>query len=801
MEGENVLHPMGWDSFGLPAENYAIKTGVHPDESTHANIKNFTRQIKSLGFSYDWNREITTCNTNYYRWTQWWFLFLYEQGLAYRKEAPVNWCEDCKTVLANEQVEGGKCERCQNEVRQKKMSQWYFRITEFMEDQEKDGRTTSGLISGLEKIDWPNSTKVSQEAWIGKSSGAEVDFQVCHSEESAAADVSKNDGSKQKITVFTTRPDTLYGCTYLALAPEGQLVQDMKDQITNWDEVEAYIAATTKKSELDRQMNKEKTGVQLAGVQAVNPVNGENVPVWIADYVLAGYGTGAIMAVPAHDERDFEFATKFGIEIKWVICPGTGNIKRKGGFEEEFFNFEPAYVQNKEHHQELTQWLEATQKNADPSNGYLINSGDFSCLHNTEAKVKMIAWLEENGHGREQTTYKLRDWLVSRQRYWGAPIPITHCPSCGEVPVPAAELPVELPTDVDFMPTGESPLTQSKSFHDVSCPKCGSADARRESDTMDTFVCSSWYFFRYADPQNTEVFASKEKMTKWCPVDLYVGGAEHTVLHLLYSRFFTKVAHRAGLIDFDEPFLKLRHQGMILGPDSQKMSKSRGNVINPDEIVAEFGADTLRVYEMFMGPFEGSCPWSTQGVVGVRRFLDKVWRIFTEKELEPCTDGDCPRSATPELKRELHKTIKKVTEDVDNFDFNTAISQMMIFVNFASTQQTLPKEALEKFLKALSPFAPHLADELWEQLGNQNSIQLESWPTWNPEFIKEDQVTLVVQVNGKVRAELAVAADITKADAIQAAKQAEKAQQWLADKTIVKEIFVPGKLVNFVVTG
>lgn len=738
MEGKRVLHPMGWDAFGLPAENYAIKTGVHPAESTRANIETFKKQIQSLGFSYDWSREIATCEPEYYRWTQWWFLFLYKQGLAYRKEAAVNWCESCKTVLANEQVVNGSCERCGTGVVQKKMRQWFFRITEFAEDTEQDGRVTQGLISGLGKIDWPESTKTNQLNWIGRSTGAEIDFAV--------------EGGNAKITVFTTRPDTLAGCTYLAVSPEHALVVDLVTE-TQRAEVEAYCTAAAGKTELARQETKEKTGV-WSGSYAVNPLNGERVPVWVADYVLASYGTGAVMAVPAHDERDWEFADKYDLPKKVVISGGTEDECHTGA-------------------------------------GTLVGSGEFDGMESKAAKSAITQKLESLGAGRAKTTYRLRDWLVSRQRYWGAPIPIIYCDTCGEVPVPEEQLPVELPTDVDFRPTGESPLESSASFHNVSCPKCG-ASARRESDTMDTFVCSSWYYFRYADPENTEAFAGVESLKQWCPVDLYVGGAEHTVLHLLYARFFAKVAHRARLTEWDETFQKLRHQGMILGENGEKMSKSKGNVVNPDEIVREYGADTLRVYEMFMGPFEASCPWQTAGVTGVRRFLEKIWKLYTSKELT-----DSPGDA--EWERTLHQTIKKVTEDTDNFQFNTAVSQLMICVNTAGNLPALPRRDAEQLLLLLSPYAPHLAEGLWERLGHTESLARQPWPVYAASKLAASELTLAVTVNGKLRDTLTVPADVTEADALAAAKQSAKVQPHLTDKSVVKEIYVPGKLVNLVV--
>ncbi len=1160
MRGDEVLHPMGWDSFGLPAENYAIKTKIHPAESTAQNIETFRGQIKSLGFSYDWDREISTCSPEYYRWTQWWFLFLYEQGLAYKKKAPVNWCEDCKTVLANEQVENGKCERCKNEVEQKELNQWFFKITDFIEDQTQDSEKksrviilhgwggfpegnwfpwlaeelkksgieaevptlpdsenpnwekwskaldtlkldkntvvvghslggtlitryledrkikikkafliaapftncnipeitditkqpvsefvrnlsdfeiwgsdndpyvsqeeaqkygnvlaksvktfpsaehfmttdfpelldqvktvvtkniTSGLISGLDKIDWPESTKLSQQNWIGKSEGAEVDFEIERNGEIAAemslvedrlenvllvtwntvqpegdstssslnlgihsrdneigtndpedktfvrgeklidtkqkakvilqalqeAELNANEdfgiieavatknhvhaliwisedidvaqtvkklkgvssrrfyqyfcatsggmnstvkeGMKEdditddvdnptikneykrnnvpssltqefipelglaptnqwndtkncnrlwregyhfsrvntaadlerayeylrshkekeelavflseapyKITVFTTRSDTLFGATFMVLAPEHPLVEKITTAEQK-SEIEKYIETTKHKSDLDRQAEKEKTGV-FTGGYATNPVNNEKIPVWIADYVMMGYGTGAIMAVPAHDDRDFEFAEKYQIPITEVVKP---DEKVEGCFAGE---------------------------------GTAINSDFLDGLRTPEAKAKMIDWLEKKKLGTRKTTYKLRDWLVSRQRYWGAPIPIIHCPDCGEVPVPASELPVELPTDVDFMPTGESPLGQSKTFHDVKCPKCGSEKAERENDTMDTFVCSSWYFFRYADPGNEKKFGNTEKMNDWLPVDLYVGGAEHTVLHLLYSRFFTKAAHRAGLIDFDEPFAKLRHQGMILAEDGQKMSKSLGNVINPDEIVQKYGADTLRMYEMFMGPFDQAISWSTTATEGIYKFLHKVWRLYQEKELTECGKEGC-KIAPKGLPQMMHKTIKKVTEDIEGFRFNTAISQMMIFINFAQKGESMPRPAAENFCKLLAPFAPHLAEEIWHEiLDKKETITYEPWPEYNPDLVVDEMVTYAVQINGKIRGDFEISKDAGKDEVLTAAKEIEKVQKYLAEGEVVKEIFVPGKIVGFV---
>lgn len=739
MRGFNVLHPQGWDAFGLPAENYAIKTGTHPNITTHENIKNFTKQIKSLGMSYDWSREIDTSSPEYYKWTQWFFLMLYKNGLAYKKMGKVNWCPSCQTVLANEQVVDGACERCGSAVVQKDLEQWYFKITDFIEKNKE----TSGLIEGLEKVDWPESTKSAQMNWIGRSEGVEVDFKIADCDE--------------KITVYTTRVDTIFGCTYCTVAPEHEIIEKLKDKIGNYDEVEKYIEETKKRTDLERMESKEKTGVELKGVKIINPFNGEQVPLFSADYVLKQYGTGAVMAVPAHDERDFEFAKKYDLPLKTVISgqqPGNENA-------------------------------------AFCDDGILINSKDYNKLSSEEAREKMAEWLEKEGLGKKKVNYKLRDWLVSRQRYWGAPIPIIYCEKCGTVPVPEEDLPVMLPTDVDFKPTGESPLVYSESFHDVKCPLCG-AKARRESDTMDTFVCSSWYFFRYADPKNEKEFASKEATEKWLPVDMYVGGAEHSVLHLLYARFFTKALHNLGYIDFDEPFLKLRHQGIILAEDGRKMSKSLGNVVNPDDVVAEVGADVLRMYEMFMGPIEAMKPWSTKGIIGIVRFLEKVYKLANSVRMES------ESGANGKVQSLLHKTIKKVTDDIENFRFNTAISALMILVNEMDKQEQVQIADYKLLITLLAPFAPHIAEELNEKMGSKESIFLSEWPVYDPELAKDEEVEMVVQVNGKVRERLMVAADVTEDEIKETALESEKVKAFIEGKEIKKIIFVPGKLLSIV---
>lgn len=745
-QGADVLRPMGWDAFGLPAENFAIKTGIHPSKKTLESIKNFKRQMQSIGLSYDWSREINTSSPEYYRWTQWMFLFLYKNGLAYKKKAKVNWCDKDATVLANEQVIDGKCDRCGSVVVQKDLEQWFFKITDFVEPtKSKDGKKVSGLLSGLDKIDWPESTKAAQKHWIGRSEGAEVVFYVADTEE--------------EIRVFTTRLDTIYGCTYVVVAPEHELVKKLESHISNLAEVKKYLTVTKKKTDLERtELNKEKTGVCLQGIEVVHPFTGERLPVYAADYVLATYGTGAVMGVPAHDERDFAFAKKYQLEILEVI-------------------------QGKE---------EKVGEMATTEDGILVNSKEFTGLTSEEAREKMVAWLKKEKLGKKVVNYRLRDWLISRQRYWGAPIPIIYCDDCGTVPVPDKDLPVKLPTDVDFRPTGESPLVRSKSFHKVKCPKCG-MKARRESDTMDTFVCSSWYYLRFADPQNTKQFAAKKNLEKYLPVDFYMGGAEHTVLHLLYARFFTKALMKHGYLGFDEPFQKLRHQGMILAHDGQKMSKSKGNVVNPDQVVAEFGADSLRLYEMFMGPLEDMKAWNTGSIIGVRRFLEKVWKL-SERSMNSETGG-----TNKNIENLLHQTIKKVTEDLEGLKFNTAISALMILVNEMERESIRHTSYVKILLVLLSPFAPHITEELWAQLGEKKSIFLTLWPKYDKKKIVADTVNVAVQVNGKVRAVLAIATGTSEDDVKAQALSDEKVQVHLAGKTVRKVIYVPGKIVSIVV--
>jgi len=755
MKGKNVLHPQGWDAFGLPAENFAIKTKTHPSITTQKSIATFKRQMKMLGLSYDWSREIDSSNQEYYKWTQWFFLLFYKNGLAYRGIAKVNWCPSCQTVLANEQAEGGVCERCGTQVVQKDLEQWFFKITDFIEDRPSfakatDGRRkTSGLISGLDKIDWPEHTKAAQKNWIGKSEGAEFQMGIS--------------GIDKKLGVFTTRLDTVFGMTFALIAPEHQLVQELRDKIANWPEVEKYIVETKKKSELQRITEvKEKTGVELEGVKILNPFTKKEMPLFASDFILAHYGTGAVMAVPGHDQRDYEFAKKFNLPIVEVIKSKIG----KSSIEKEAFL----------------------------DDGILINSEDNDGLTSEEARKELTIWLDKNKIGKKTINYKLRDWLISRQRYWGAPIPIIYCDSCGAVPVPEKDLPVLLPDDVDFMPTGESPLARSKKFQDVKCPKCG-AKAKRESDTMDTFVCSSWYYFRYADPHNEKEFVAKEKIKKWLPVDLYVGGAEHTVLHLLYSRFFTKVLHNLKLIDFDEPFLKMRHQGIVLAQDGQKMSKSLGNVINPDDVVAQFGADALRMFEMFMGPLEDSKKWDTKGIIGIYRFLERTWNFISKIKNQKSKT----QIKNQKLENRIHKTIKKVTEDIEMLKFNTAISSMMILINEFAKEEEIAQEDFETFLKLLSPFAPHIAEELWSQLGHKKSIFTEKWPQFDKNLVKDETIELVIQINGKVRDKIEVAADIFEEEAKKIALASEKIKTILSGQEPKKVIFVRGRLINIVI--
>ncbi|MDO8555236.1 MAG: leucine--tRNA ligase [bacterium] len=749
MNGKNVLHPQGWDAFGLPAENYAIKTKVHLSITTKKAIANFKRQMKMMGLSYDWSREINSSNPAYYKWTQWFFSLLYKNNLAYKAKAKVNWCDSCQTVLANEQAEGGVCERCKNSVSQKDLEQWFFKITDFADD----------LIKDLDTVDWPESTKIAQKNWIGRSEGSQFKMSV--------VTLSQKENEAGILEVFTTRIDTVFGMTFALVAPEHKLIQDLRTQITNWREVEKYINAAKKKTDLQRQTEaKKKTGVELTGVKVVNPFTKQAVPLFASDFILGHYGTGAVMAVPAHDERDFEFAKKYDIDIMEVITK-TGNEKSK--------NLQEAFTED----------------------GVLINSGDYDGLTSAQAREKMLAWLEKEKIGKKVVNYKMRDWLISRQRYWGAPIPIIYCDKCarlrqgfggqGEWLVPEKDLPVKLPTDVGFMPTGESPLALSKKFHNVKCPKCGSK-ARRESDTMDTFVCSSWYYFRYADSKNNKEFAGKKMIKKWLPVDLYIGGAEHTVLHLLYSRFFTKVLYRLGYINFNEPFLKLRHQGIILGEDGKKMSKSLGNVVNPDDVVKKYGADALRMYEMFMGPLEDSKPWNTSGIMGLYRFLERTHRLIFNK-------NSGRKKSNPKIELLFNKTIKKVGEDIEALKFNTAVSALMILLNEMEKTENLSRSNFEIFLKILSPFAPHLTEELWSNLGFKKSIHFEKWPKIKLNKIKNEEVDIVVQFNGKFRGTIKMNSGAKQNEVEETILNDIRFQKYLNGKP-EKVIFIENKLIN-----
>jgi len=774
MKGFEVLHPQGWDAFGLPAENYAIKTGIHPSETTKRAVETFKRQMNSLGLSYDWSREVNSSDPAYYKWTQWLFLLFYKNGLAYKKMAKTNWCPSCQTVLANEQVVNGNCERCGTAVTQKDLEQWFFKITDFIEDQVFEGRSIKGLLSGLDDVDWPESTKLTQKNWIGRSEGATVKFKV------KSEKLKVND----ELEVYTTRPDTLFGCTYMVVCPEHPLISEQRAAISNQEEIRKYIEETKKKTDLERtDLNKDKSGVRLAGISAVNPVNGQEIPVFVADYVLSGYGTGAIMAVPAHDQRDFEFAQKYDLPIIEVVSPSVIPARFAGAIARRA--------------------QAGIQKEAYTGDGININSDFLDGLVTSGAKEKMIGWLEEHKIGKRAINYRIRDWLISRQRYWGAPIPIIYCLKCGTVPVPESDLPVLLPGDVGFKPTGESPLVYSVKFQDVKCPHCGEP-ARREADTMDTFVCSSWYYLRYVDPHNDRAFASEAQLKKWLPVDLYVGGAEHSVLHLLYSRFFTKALHKYGYLEFNEPFLKLRHQGIILAGDGYKMSKSKGNVINPDEVVAEQGADALRLYEMFMGPLEDMKPWNTESISGVRRFLEKTWKTILANNFGS-NDGEL-KNNDQALCRLINRAIKKVGEDIENLKFNTAISEMMKTLN--ELKELLQKASItpaaedffkKNFLIILAPFAPHLVEELWYRLGSRESIFNETWPKFDPNLIKTETISLVIQVNGRVRDSVEVNAEIDEAEANRLVRESEKIKKWLEGKEVVRVIFVPGRLINVVV--
>ena len=739
MRGFNVLHPQGFDSFGLPAENYAIKTGIHPKKTTQKNIENYIKQMKSLGLAYDFEESVITSTPKYYKWTQWIFTKFFKNSLVYKKTDTINWCESCKTGLANEQVEGGRCERCKNEVVQKEVPGWFFKITDFADD----------LIEDLKNVDWPEHTKKNQINWIGKSEGSEIKFKIKDSDKS--------------FKVFTTRADTLFGVTYCVLAPENKLVEELKESIENWDELGEYIKKTKKKTEMERMEGKDKTGVELKGIKVINPANNEEVPLFVADYVLANYGTGAVMAVPAHDVRDFEFAKKFNLPIKKVIESHTlQTLSQKG------------------------QYLSSNgsdDKGVYTGKGVLVNSGKFNGMDSEEAKKAITEFVG----GKVTTNYRLRDWSVSRQRYWGAPIPIVYSPEGEAVAVPEEHLPWTLPEDVDFVPTGTAPLAKSKELY-TRTEKIFGKGWTPETDTLDTFVDSSWYFLRYPDPHNEKEFCSKDRLKHWLPVDLYIGGEEHTYMHLLYARFFVKAMYKIGLLNFKEPFLKLRHQGMVLDEKGVKMSKSKGNVINPDEMVERFGADAVRMYMMFAGPLEDDVMWDENKVVGTYRFLEKIWKA---KE-------NLSNDTSAELKREIHKSIKKVSEDIEELRFNTAIAQMMSLANKLKSA-SLAKSEYELVLKILAPFAPHITEEIWSGLGNKNSIHKESWPKYDDILARDKKINFVIQVNGKLRDVLEIDTEVSEEEIKKIAKKSDKIKKWLEGKEIKKEIFVKGKLLNIIV--
>ena len=733
MQGYNVLYPMGWDAFGLPTENYAIKNHIHPKIVTKNNVERFKNQLHSLGYSFDWDREVNTTDPNYYKWTQWIFLKLFNAGLAYKSEMPINWCTECKVGLANEEVVNGVCERCGAEVVRKVKSQWMLKITEYADK----------LIQDLDGVDYIERVKVSQKNWIGKSQGAEVDFAIA--------------GKDEKLRVYTTRPDTLFGATYMVISPEHPMIEKYKDELKNYDALVEYREMASRKSDFERtELAKDKTGVMIDGLCAINPVNGKEIPIWVSDYVLMSYGTGAIMAVPAHDERDWDFAKKFNMPIIEVVAGSDVSVE------------EAVYT--------------------DVATGTLVNSEFLNGLSVAEAKEKIIAFLEEKGIGTAKTNFKLRDWVFSRQRYWGEPIPIVKCEKCGYVALNESELPLELPEVDSYMPTdnGESPLAAMTDWVKTTCPCCG-GPAERETDTMPQWAGSSWYFLRYTDPTNNDALASKEALEYWLPVDWYNGGMEHTTLHLLYSRFWHKFLYDQGVVPCKEPYQKRTSHGMILGSNGEKMSKSRGNVVNPDEIVEDFGADTLRTYEMFIGAFDLSASWSDDGVKGCRRFLDRVWKLQ-----DILVDGD---TYSADMETKMHQTIKKVSNDFENLKFNTAIAAMMALINDFYKKNAVNKAEYTTLITLLNPVAPHITEELWSVLGNEGRVYQTAWPTYDEAKTVESTIEIAVQINGKMKATIKVAADVDKDSAIAAAKES------LGDKlsgNIIKEIYVPGKIVNIV---
>lgn len=747
MQGYNVLHPMGWDAFGLPAENYAIANKVHPADATAKNIKTFKKQLGLLGFTYDWSREVNTTDPKYYKWTQWAFLEMFKRGLAYESFEPINWCPGCKTGLANEDLEDGKCERCGSVVERKPLRQWVLKITDYAERLLKD-------LDSLKQ--WPEPIREMQKNWIGKSAGALVKFKI------------QSTLVNEELEVFTTRPDTLFGATYLVMAPEHLMIQKLQPAIVNYNEVEKYIQKAKNKSDLERtDLAKEKTGVILKGIKAINPVSGDELPIFVADYVLSGYGTGAIMAVPAHDERDWEFAKKYKISIIDVVLPvdKNGSVIFDG----------------------------SERKTAFTEDGVATNSDFLNSLPTAQAKEKMIEYLEKKKLGKRKVQYKLRDWVFSRQRYWGEPIPLINCDKCGWVPVPEKDLPLELPKVKNYEPsgTGESPLATIEKWVNTTCPVCGGS-AKRETNTMPQWAGSCWYYLAYCMPRGKdgEYILDKEKLNYWNPVDLYVGGAEHATRHLIYARFWHKFLYDVGVVSNPEPFTRLQNVGLILAEDGRKMSKRWNNVINPDDIVEKFGADSMRLYEMFMGPFDQPCAWSTNGVVGMRRFLDKVWAL-QEKVTEKIQSSQAVTL--------LHQTVKKVSDDIEAMHYNTAISQMMILANEISKEEKVPQIEFLTFIKLLAPFAPHLAEEIWKTFGGKGSIFQSSWPEYEAALAKDKTITLAVQINGKVRDEIIVDAEIGETEAKKLALSSEKVQKWLENKEPKKVIYVKGRLISIVI--
>jgi leucyl-tRNA synthetase len=762
MQGYNVLHPMGWDAFGLPAENYALEHKIHPEIAVKGNIKNFKKQLSKIGFTYDWSREINTTDPEYYKWTQWIFLKLFKAGLVKESFDPINWCPRCKTGLANEDLEEGRCERCKSKIEKKPLRQWVIKITKYAER----------LLEDLRYLDWPEHIIKMQKEWIGKSEGVEFEMPI----------FKKDQKLKEKIKIFTTRIDTVFGMTYIVLAPENKILEKLKGKIENWEEIQNYKKEVEAK--LAEEREREKTGVKVEGICAENPFSKEKIPIFVSEYVLADYATGSVMAVPAHDKRDFEFAKKFNLPIKKVI---DGGQKEGECYEGE---------------------------------GILINSGEFSGLSSKEARGKMLKWLKEKKLGKKMIYFKIRDWVFARQRYWGEPIPLVFCENCKErilkgnykkgefnkgellnpgwICLPEKDLPVKLPKVKYYEPTGtgESPLANIKKWVNTKCPKCGSP-AKRETNTMPQWAGSCWYYLRYIDPKNKKELVSKKKEKYWMPVDLYVGGAEHATRHLIYARFWHKFLYDIGVVSTKEPFLKLKSVGLILGPDGRKMSKRYGNVIRPDDICKKFGADSLRIYEMFMGPFEQEISWQERGVVGCFRFLQKAWKLIEKLQIS----SDKSKIKNSKIKKLIHKTIKKVSEDIENFRFNTAIAQLMIFINLLEKEKEIEKEVFEVFLKLLSPFAPHFAEELWQKLGHKNSIFKEKWPKYDPRFIEEETFQLIVQVDGKTRGIIEAKIDISEVEAKSLAMNSPKVQKWIKNKKIEKVIFVPQKLINFVTQG